>query len=87
MDDSDQLSLLDRVIRFCLDNRLIVVLAVLLIVAWGMMVAPFDWDRWGLPRDPVPVDAILDIGENLQIVFTEWIGRSPLDVEDQIQNS
>ncbi len=84
MDDSDQLSLLDRVIRFCLDNRLIVVLAVLLIVAWGVMVAPFDWDLWGLPRDPVPVDAIPDIGENLQIVFTEWTGRSPQDVEDQI---
>ena len=37
-----------------------------------------------LPRDPVPVDAIPDIGENQQIVFTEWTGRSPQDVEDQI---
>ncbi|MDH3215994.1 MAG: efflux RND transporter permease subunit, partial [Candidatus Krumholzibacteria bacterium] len=38
----------------------------------------------GLPRDPVPVDAIPDIGENQQIVFTEWKGRSPQDIEDQI---
>ena len=48
------------------------------------MVAPFDWDVWGLPRNPVPVDAIPDIGENQQIVFTEWMGRSPQYVEDQI---
>ncbi len=38
----------------------------------------------GRSRDPVPVDAIPDIGENQQIVFTEWLGRSPQDVEDQI---
>ena len=36
------------------------------------------------PRNPVPVDAIPDIGENQQIVFTKWPGRSPRDVEDQI---
>ncbi len=77
-------SLTDRVIRFCLDNKLIVGLLVLLFVGWGLRVAPFDWDMWGMPRDPVPVDAIPDIGENQQIVFTEWMGRSPQDVEDQI---
>ena len=38
----------------------------------------------GFPRDPVPTDAIPDIGENQQIVFTEWMGRSPQDIEDQI---
>jgi Cu(I)/Ag(I) efflux system membrane protein CusA/SilA len=32
----------------------------------------------------VPVDAIPDIGENQQIVFTEWMGQSPQDIEDQI---
>ena len=37
-----------------------------------------------LPRDPIPVDAIPDIGENQQIVFTTWEGRSPQDIEDQI---
>jgi len=74
----------DKVIRFCLENKLIVTLLVMLFVAWGIMVAPFDWDIGDLPRDPVPVDAIPDIGENQQIVFTEWMGRSPQDVEDQI---
>ena len=75
---------IDKVIRFCLENKLVVGLLVIMFVGWGLMVAPFDWDLWGLPRDPVPVDAIPDIGENQQIVFTEWMGRSPQDVEDQI---
>ncbi len=75
---------IDKVIRFCLENKLVVGLLVVMFVGWGLMVAPFDWDLWGLPRDPVPVDAIPDIGENQQIVFTEWMGRSPQDVEDQI---
>jgi Cu(I)/Ag(I) efflux system membrane protein CusA/SilA len=75
---------IDKVIRFCLENKLIVGLLVIMFIGWGVMVAPFDWNIWGLPRSPVPVDAIPDIGENQQIVFTEWMGRSPQDVEDQI---
>lgn len=77
-------SLIDRVIAYCLNNKLVVMLVLLVIVAWGILVAPFDWRLGGLPREPVPVDAIPDIGENQQIVFTEWMGRSPQDVEDQI---
>lgn len=84
MNSPQSASLLDRVIRFCLENRLIVVLATTFFIVWGIMVAPFDWEVPGLPRDPVPVDAIPDIGENQQIVFTQWMGRSPQDVEDQI---
>jgi len=75
---------LSKLIRFCLENKLVVGLFVLLVVGAGLYVAPFDWDFRGLPRDPLPVDAIPDIGENQQIVFTEWMGRSPQDVEDQI---
>ncbi|MFB0516823.1 MAG: efflux RND transporter permease subunit [Candidatus Neomarinimicrobiota bacterium] len=77
-------SWIDRLIRFCLEKRVIVFLIVLLALSWGIMVAPFDWNLGGLPRSPVPVDAIPDIGENQQIVFTAWMGRSPQDVEDQI---
>ncbi|UCE02353.1 MAG: efflux RND transporter permease subunit [Candidatus Latescibacterota bacterium] len=77
-------ALLQRVVGFCLDQKLIVALLVVLGVIWGLLVAPFDWDLGGLPRNPVPVDAIPDIGENQQIVFSEWPGRSPQDVEDQI---
>ena len=84
MDTIKDKSQIDRIIRFCLENKIVVVLGVVLIVIWGAMVAPFDWDVPYLPRDPVPVDAIPDIGENQQIVFTEWMGRSPQDIEDQI---
>ncbi len=76
--------MLDKLIRFCLENKIVVTLVVIFLVIWGIMVAPFDWDITAFPRDPVPVDAIPDIGENQQIVFTEWMGRSPQDIEDQI---
>jgi Cu(I)/Ag(I) efflux system membrane protein CusA/SilA len=71
-------------IGFFIRSKPVVGLIVVLIVAWGLMVAPFDWDLGGFPRSPVPVDAIPDIRENQQIVFTEWAGRSPQDVEDQV---
>ena len=45
---------------------------------------PFNLKSGFLPRNPVPVDAIPDIGENQQIVATEWMGRSPKDIQDQI---
>ncbi len=77
-------SWIDKIILFCLQNKLVVALFIIFFAAWGVMVAPFDWDLGGFPRDPVAVDAIPDIGENQQIVFTEWMGRSPQDVEDQI---
>ncbi len=77
-------SFLDRVIRFCLEQKLVVALIVLFVIAWGVRVAPFNWNLGGLPRNPVAVDAIPDIGENQQIVFSEWMGRSPKDVDDQV---
>ena len=55
-----------------------------MLVVFGLYVAPFELKLGSLERNPVPVDAIPDIGENQQIVFTEWPGRSPRDVEDQI---
>lgn len=76
--------LLNRLIRFCLEQKLVVFLIIILIVTWGIAVAPFDWKAGILPRDPIGVDAIPDISDNLQIVFTEWTGRSPQDVEDQV---
>lgn len=69
---------------FCLSRRLITLLVFGLLMLLAVMVAPFDWNTGIIPRYPVPVDAIPDIGENQQIVFTEWMGRSPRDVEDQI---
>jgi len=78
------MTLTDRLIRFCLENKLVVSLLTLFLVVWGVLHAPFDWQVPGLHRDPVPVDAIPDIGENQQIVFAEWMGRSPQDMEDQV---
>ena len=75
---------INGLIRFCLENKLVVILFTVVLILWGIAVAPFDWESDLLPRDPVPVDAIPDIGENQQIVFTEWMGRSPQDIEDQI---
>ncbi len=77
-------SILDKIILFCLENKLVVSMIVAAIILWGIMVAPFDWDIGGIPRSPIPVDAIPDIGENQQIVFTAWMGRSPQDMEDQV---
>ncbi len=81
---SPESSWIGRVIRFCLENKLIVFLALIAFIAWGLYVAPFDWELGWFPRSAVPVDAIPDLSENQQIVFTEWPGRSPQDVEDQI---
>lgn len=71
-------------IRACMNNPLVVGLLLILMVAFGITVAPFDWGWEHRPIRPVAVDAIPDIGENQQIVYTEWTGRSPRDVEDQI---
>jgi len=75
---------INKLILFCIDNKFIVGMMTVALVFWGIMVAPFDWEIGGLPRDPVPVDAIPDIGENQQIVFTKWPGHSPQDIEDQV---
>lgn len=75
---------INRIIQYFLENRLVTFLFLSGMVLWGISTAPFGWDTNPLPSDPVPVDAIPDIGENQQIVFTQWPGRSPQDIEDQI---
>ncbi len=70
-------------LRTLVELPIVAALLMALLIAAGLYVAPFDLDT-EFPRDPVPVDAIPDIGENQQIVFTRWPGRSPQDVEDQI---
>ncbi len=83
-------------IQAALNQRLVVAMAVLMAVGWGMYVAPFDWGEvleaesgpmaWlgEVEQDRVPVDAIPDLGENQQIVYAEWPGRAPYDVEQQV---
>ncbi len=76
--------MLNKSIKFLIEHKIIAIIVLLLCVVWGMSTAPFDWDIKMFPRNPVSVDAIPDIGENQQIVFTQWDGKSPQDIEDQI---
>ena len=90
-DEGDDLAGLDRgerlwarLVGAFVANKLVVVLLAALVAVAGLVYAPFAWDLGGLPRDPIAVDALPDTGENQQIVYTPWPGRSPRDVEDQI---
>ncbi len=65
--------MINRILEFSLRNRALVVVAYL-----GLAVAGY----WAMLR--TPIDAIPDLSENQVIVFTDWPGRSPEEVEDQI---
>ena len=65
--------MIDRIIAFSLQNRFLVVAFYLGIAGWGY---------WALTHSPV--DAIPDLSDNQVIVFTDWTGRSPQEVEDQV---
>ena len=74
----------NRLVKYFLDNRLITFIFLIAFVSYGLVTMPFNWNTGFLPRNPIPVDAIPDIGENQQIVATEWMGRSPKDIQDQV---
>ncbi|CAL67898.1 efflux RND transporter permease subunit [Christiangramia forsetii] len=76
--------MLNKSIKYLIENKLITFILLAVLIGWGIINSPFNWDTGLLPNDPVAVDAIPDIGENQQIIFTEWPGRSPQDIEDQI---
>ncbi len=65
--------MINRVIKWSLRNRLIVVCGVLLLTGWGIHAVRHT-----------AVDAIPDLSENQVIVFADWPGRSPQEVEDQV---
>ncbi|MCF4010367.1 efflux RND transporter permease subunit [Rheinheimera sp. UJ63] len=72
-----------RVLAVLMRQKLVVMLLASLLLVAGIGVAPFAWQH-GIPLKPVTVDAIPNLGENQQIVFADWAGRSPQDVEDQV---
>ncbi|MCX6236149.1 MAG: efflux RND transporter permease subunit [Bacteroidia bacterium] len=74
----------NRLVKYFLENRLITFIFLIAFVVLGMVFMPFNWKSDFFPRDPIAVDAIPDIGENQQIVATEWMGRSPKDMQDQV---
>ncbi len=65
--------MIDRIIEFSLRNRALIIAIYVLLAGWGY---------WALLR--TPIDAIPDLSDNQVIVFTDWTGRSPQEVEDQI---
>jgi Cu(I)/Ag(I) efflux system membrane protein CusA/SilA len=65
--------MINRVIEFSLRNRFLIVAVYI-----GLAVAGY----WAMMH--TPVDAIPDLSENQVIVFSDWPGRSPQEVEDQI---
>ena len=60
--------MLNKIIRYFLENRVITILILVLVVVWGISTSPFNWHGGIIPRNPIPVDAIPDIGDNQQIV-------------------
>jgi len=76
--------MLNKIINFFLNQRLVSFILLAAIVIGGLIVSPFQWADSFLPKNPIPVDAIPNTGANQQIVFTEWPGRSPQDIDDQI---
>jgi CzcA family heavy metal efflux pump len=65
--------MVQKLIELSLRNRLIVVLLAAGLLVWGI-----------LSIQKNPIDAIPDLSENQVIVFTEWMGRSPQVLEDQV---
>ncbi|MBQ47638.1 MAG: CusA/CzcA family heavy metal efflux RND transporter [Zetaproteobacteria bacterium] len=65
--------MLNKIIELAIRKRILVVLTFMLVGLAGVF-----------SLRTAAVDAIPDIGENQQIVFTEWAGRSPKDIEEQI---
>ncbi|SDD11965.1 Cu(I)/Ag(I) efflux system membrane protein CusA/SilA [Williamwhitmania taraxaci] len=82
--DSELDLMFNRLVKYFLENRLITFIFLITFVVFGVVYSPFSWNTGFMPRNPIPVDAIPDIGDNQQIVATEWMGRSPKDIQDQI---
>lgn len=76
--------MLNKGIKFLIENKLVAFVLLGLFLVWGTVHSPFKFGVDFLPKDSVAVDAIPDIGENQQIVYTRWDGQSPQDIEDQI---
>lgn len=76
--------MINKIIGYFLHNRIITFFVLVAIILGGLATAPFDWDGGLVPRDPVAVDAIPDIGDNQQIIATDWMGHSPKDIQEQV---
>ena len=76
--------MLNRIIRYFLENRVVTLLLLVLIIVWGISTSPFNWHGGIIPRNPIPVDAIPDIGDNHQVVAGDWSGRALQGKQEEI---
>ncbi|MFZ2957266.1 MAG: efflux RND transporter permease subunit [Candidatus Ozemobacteraceae bacterium] len=65
--------MIESFIGYCMRNRLIVLMVSLVVVVIGIRIAYLT-----------PVDAIPDLSENQVVIFADWMGRSPKEIEDQV---
>ncbi len=76
--------MIEKITGFLIKNKFLAYLAIVLIILFGTITSPFDLGFGFLPQKAIAVDAIPNIGENQQIIYTTWEGQSPRDIEDQI---
>lgn len=65
--------MIEKIIEYSARNRVIILMLFALVIGWGI---------WAVYK--TPVDAIPDLSDNQVIVFTDFPGRSPQMVEDQV---
>src|SRR5437762_1700399 len=65
--------MIERIITFSIRNRALVIIAGLALALWGVYAVYHT-----------PVDAIPDLSENQVIVFSDWMGHSPREIEEQV---
>ena len=65
--------MIENVIEYCIRNRFLVLIVTAGLAVWGVYAVL-----------NTPVDAVPDLSENQVIVFTDWMGRSPQEIEDQV---
>src|SRR6266404_709155 len=66
-------TMIEKIIEYSIRNRFLVLIVAAALAAWGVYAVLHT-----------PVDAIPDLGENQVIVFTDWMGRSPQEIQDQV---
>lgn len=65
--------MLNKLIEFSLHNRVIIIVMAVFTILWG-----------GLVLKDMPIDAFPDLSENQVLVMTDWMGRGPQEVQDQV---
>lgn len=65
--------MLNKLMEFCLRNRVVVIVLTAMIIAWGSFVLK-----------NMPIDAFPDLSENQVLVYADWMGRGPQEVQDQV---